>query len=197
MAKNPGGRPSNSSEEQLRDTLEALLAAGVTEDEITTTRVTQAFQEHHRIEGVPNAASLRSAIEVMLRRIKTDREDAWLAHVDESDDQQINEAISAIRRQLRLNVGRSRGRHKALAQEELHEHRSWMEEIEFRIEEQGRDLERKRQTIKAFAAKECAWNDERARQRDALHKLEMDCHALREQLKLLERIGISGKALSA
>lgn len=44
MAKNPGGRPANYTDEQLRGALTALLDAGIAEEDLSATRVTEELK---------------------------------------------------------------------------------------------------------------------------------------------------------
>lgn len=192
MAKNPGGRPANHTDDQLRDALEALLAAGIAEEDLTASRVTKELKKNG-IEGEPNAASLRGKIALMLQQIKTEREDAYLSNVEESDEQQIDQVVGAIRRELRINVGRSRERHKKRTHDEIQENRTRVEALETRINALEDEVAGKDESITAFEEQKRVWDADRTAMEEGLRKLEMECHALREQRDLLERIGITGK----
>ncbi|WGT50423.1 hypothetical protein [Thioclava nitratireducens] len=193
MAKNPGGRPPNYLDAQLRDALEALLAAGIAEEDLTASRVTKELKKNG-IEGEPNAASLRGKIALMLQQIKTEREDAYLSHVEESDDKQIDQVVGAIRRELRINVGRSRERHKKRTQEEIQGNRDRVESLEARISVLEDEVAAKDERISAYEEQERDWDADRTAMEEGLRKLEMECHSLREQRDLLERMGITGKS---
>lgn len=194
MAKNPGGRPANYTDEQLRDALEALLDAGIAEEDLTASRVTKELKKSHGIEGEPNAASLRGKIALMLQQIKTEREDAYLSHVEESDEQQIDQVVGAIRRELRINVGRSRERHKSRALAEIQENRARVEGLEARISALEDEVAAKGERISAYEEKEREWEARRTAMEEDLRKREMECHSLREQRDLLERMGLGSKA---
>ncbi len=194
MAKNPGGRPANYTDEQLRDALEALLDAGIAEEDLTASRVTDELKKSHGIGGRPNAASLSNAIALMLRRIKTEREDSYLSHLDATDDQQIEQAVIEFRRDLRIHVGRSHERHKRLAREDIQENRERVEGLEARINALEEEIAGKDERISAFEEKEREWDARRTAIEEGLRKLEMECHSLREQRDLLERMGLGSKA---
>lgn len=148
-------------------------------------------------EGKPNAASLSNAIASMLQRIKTERDDTCLSHVEESDDKQIDQVVGAIRRELRINVGRSRERHKKRSQEEIQENRTRVEGLEARINALEDEVAAKDEMIAAYEEQERKWEARRATMEEGLRKLEMECHSLREQRDLLERMGLNGKAAVA
>ncbi|WP_098411701.1 hypothetical protein [Thioclava sp. ES.031] len=194
MAKNPGGRPPNYLDEQLRDAIEALLDAGISEEDLSAPLVTKELKENHGVEGSINGGSLRGKMALMLPQIKREREDAYLLHVEETDEKLIEQAVVEFRRDLRIHAGRSRERHKKRTQEEIQENRARVEGLEASINALEDEVAAKDERIAALEEKEREWDARRTAMEEGLRKLEMECHSLREQRDLLERMGLGAKA---
>ncbi|MFC2968385.1 hypothetical protein [Acidimangrovimonas pyrenivorans] len=192
MAKNNGGRPKGYSEAQLHETLEALLSAGIAGADLTAQLVKRELVDRHGVSSSVDTRTLEKAIADGLEMLRIRREDRFIAEVDEADESPLRELAAHINRAIRITVGKSRARHREMLNAEIEEQRDHVAELVRSNAELHATVKEQVERLRALEEEKAAWEIERDTLKAGNQELDKECHGLRAQLELLERMGVRG-----